>query len=110
MPWRRRFSASSRVKLIVTGGMNRPPYEKTPQIEVMLKRAQEIAREQGGTLQDVPMTGGGSDGNFTAALGVPTLDGLGIDGNGAHTEWEHALVSSIEPRVRLLRRLLETLE
>ena len=44
------------------------------------------------------MTGGGSDGNFTAALGIPTLDGLGIDGNGAHTLEEYALISSIAPR------------
>ena len=51
-----------------------------------------------------------SDGNFTAALGVPTLDGLGIDGDGAHTEWEHDLISSIEPRTRLMRGLLETLQ
>ena len=51
-----------------------------------------------------------SDGNFTAALGVPTLDGLGIDGDGAHTEWEHGLISSIEPRTRLMRGLLETLQ
>jgi glutamate carboxypeptidase len=56
------------------------------------------------------MTGGGSDGNFTAALGVPTLDGLGIDGDGAHTEWEHGLISSIEPRTLLMRGLLETLQ
>ena len=56
------------------------------------------------------MTGGGSDGNFTAALGVPTLDGLGIDGDGAHTEWEHGLISSIEPRTHLMRGLLETLQ
>ena len=49
-----------------------------------------------------------SDGNFTAALGAPTLDGLGID--GAHTEWEHGLISSIEPRTRLMRGLLETLQ
>jgi glutamate carboxypeptidase len=55
------------------------------------------------------MTGGGSDGNFTAALGVPTLDGLGIDGEGAHTEWEHAYISSIVPRAKLMQGLLETL-
>src|SRR5947207_2030821 len=60
-------------------------------------------------LQHTEMTGGGSDGNFTAALGVPTLDGLGIDGDGAHTEWEHGLISSIEPRTLLMRGLLETL-
>jgi hypothetical protein len=49
------------------------------------------------------------DGNFTAALGVPALDGRGIDGDGAHTEWEHGLISSIEPRTLLMRGLLETL-
>ena len=55
------------------------------------------------------MSGGGSDANFCAALGVPTLDGLGIDGEGAHTNWEWALASSIEPRLLLMSRLLETL-
>ena len=54
--------------------------------------------------------GGASDGNFIGALGVPVLDGLGIDGDGAHTEWEHGLISSIEPRTRLMRGLLETLQ
>ena len=97
------------VKLKVTGGMNRPPFEKTPAIEALLRQAQALAREIGFTLADTLMTGGGSDGNFTAALGVPTLDGLGIDGDGAHTEWEHGYISSIEPRTRLMRRLFETL-
>jgi glutamate carboxypeptidase len=98
------------VKLKVTGGMNRPPFEKSPPIEKLLQHAQGVAREFGVTLADTPMTGGGSDGNFTAALGIATLDGLGIDGDGAHTHWEHALVSSIEPRFRLMQRLLETLQ
>ena len=53
------------------------------------------------------MTGGGSDGNFTAALGVPTLDGLGIEGAGAHTLEEYGLLASIAPRQALVRRLLE---
>jgi glutamate carboxypeptidase len=97
------------VKLVVTGGMNRPPFEKSPAIDRLFRHAQGLAREIGFELADTAMTGGGSDGNFTAALGVPTLDGLGIDGDGAHTEWEHALVSSIEPRTLLMRRLLETL-
>ena len=57
----------------------------------------------------MPRVGGGSDGNYTAALGVPTLDGLGIDGAGAHTLHEYGLVSSIVPRMRLMQRLLETL-
>jgi glutamate carboxypeptidase len=98
------------VKVTVTGGMNRPPFEKTPAIEALLQHAQGVARGIGFELADTDMTGGGSDGNFTAALGVATLDGLGIDGDGAHTEWEHALISSIEPRLRLMRGLLETLE
>ena len=57
----------------------------------------------------MPKVGGASDGNFTATLGVPTLDGLGIDGAGAHTLQEYGLVSSILPRMRLMECLLETL-
>ena len=98
------------VKVQVTGGMNRPPFEKSAAIDVLFRHAQAVAREIGFELQDTEMTGGGSDGNFTAALGVPTLDGLGIDGDGAHTEWEHGLISSIEPRTLLMRGLLETLQ
>jgi glutamate carboxypeptidase len=98
------------VKLEVTGGMNRPPFEMTAAIEVLFRHAQAVAKSIGFDLQHTDMTGGGSDGNFTAALGVPTLDGLGIDGDGAHTEWEHGLVSSIEPRTLLMRGLLETLQ
>jgi glutamate carboxypeptidase len=98
------------VKLLVTGGMNRPPFEKSDAIDALLRHAQALAREIGFTLADTMMTGGGSDGNFTAALGVATLDGLGIDGDGAHTEWEHGYISSIEPRTRLMRRLFETLQ
>jgi glutamate carboxypeptidase len=98
------------VKVQVTGGMNRPPFEKSAAIDVLFRHAQALARGIGFELKDTEMTGGGSDGNFTAALGVPTLDGLGIDGDGAHTEWEHGLISSIEPRTRLMRGLLETLQ
>jgi glutamate carboxypeptidase len=98
------------VKIEVTGGMNRPPFEKSAAIDVLFRHAQAVARDIGFELADTEMTGGGSDGNFTAALGVPTLDGLGIDGDGAHTEWEHGLISSIEPRTLLMRGLLETLQ
>ena len=98
------------VKLEVTGGMNRPPFEKSTAIEVLFRHAQAVAKNIGFELQDTEMTGGGSDGNFTAALGVPTLDGLGIGGDGAHTHWEHGLISSIEPRTLLMRGLLETLQ
>ena len=97
------------VKLAVTGGMNRPPFKPTPAGAALFEHARKLARELGFELAEARTTGGGSDGNFTAALGVPTLDGLGIDGDGAHTEWEHGFVSSIEPRTLLMRRLFETL-
>ncbi|WP_240540079.1 M20 family metallopeptidase [Salinarimonas soli] len=96
-------------KVTVTGGMNRPPYERTPEVAALFERARALAADLGIDLQDVPRTGGGSDGNFTAALGVPTLDGLGIDGDGAHTLQEYGLVSSLVPRARLMASLLETL-
>lgn len=96
------------VRISVTGGMNRPPYEKSPEGAALFETAKRIAAGIGFELQDCPMTGGGSDGNFTAALGVPTLDGLGIDGEGAHTLSEYALISSIAPRQALIKGLLET--
>lgn len=92
----------------IEGGMNRPPYARTPEIEALLAHARTLAAEQGMDLQDIA-TGGFSDGNFTAAIGTPTLDGLGVDGDGAHTEQERLLVDSIRPRTQLLIRLLETL-
>ena len=90
----------------VMGGMNRPPYERDAGIAALFERARALAADLGLDLREAPRTGGGSDGNFTAALGVPTLDGLGIDGDGAHTLWEHALVSSMVPRYALMRSLL----
>ena len=97
------------VRITVSGGMNRPPYEKNAAVTALYETARAIAAADGCELGDVPLTGGGSDGNFTAALGVPTLDGLGIDGDGAHTLWEHGLISSILPRTRLMEGLLRTL-
>jgi glutamate carboxypeptidase len=93
----------------VTGGMNRPPYERTPETSELFDRARSLAAEIGFELVSSARVGGGSDGNFTAALGVPTLDGLGIDGDGAHTLKEYGLISSIAPRQALMKRLLETL-
>jgi glutamate carboxypeptidase len=97
------------VRVTVTGGMNRPTYERTEGTARLFDHARSLAAEIGFELEDVPRVGGGSDGNYTAALGVPTLDGLGIDGDGAHTLHEYGLVSSIVPRMRLMARLLETL-
>jgi glutamate carboxypeptidase len=97
------------MRISVTGGMNRPPYERTDGVAQLYEHARGLAAELGFELQDVPRVGGGSDGNFTAAIGIPTLDGLGIDGDGAHTLHEYGLVSSIVPRMRLMARLMETL-
>ena len=97
------------VELIVTGGLNRPPYQKDEGIAALYEHARGLAAEIGFDLQDTA-TGGGSDGNFTAALGIPTLDGLGADGHGAHTLDETIYFSSIEPMTKLWVRLFETLE
>ena len=95
-------------ELNVTGGINRPPMERTPVIAAAFARAQEIGRELGITLEE-SATGGGSDGNFTAALGVPTLDGLGCPGNGAHAVDEHISIPGLLERTALLIALLERL-
>jgi len=96
-------------KITVTGGMNRPPYERTEATSKLFDHAKSLAAEIGFELVSSPRVGGGSDGNFTAAIGTPTLDGLGIDGDGAHTLQEYGLISSIAPRQELMKRLLETL-
>ena len=96
------------VRLEVSGGLNRPPFEKNAGVAALFERARGLARGLDIDLVGVA-TGGGSDGNFTAQT-VPTLDGLGVDGHGAHTLDEHLLVSSLVPRMRLLRRLFETLD
>ncbi|MBO1078356.1 M20 family metallopeptidase [Roseomonas haemaphysalidis] len=96
------------VSLEMTGGLNRPGYEKSDAIAQLFEHARGLAGEIGFELHDLK-TGGGSDGNFTAALGVPTLDGLGVDGKAAHTHEEQLYVSSLVPRATLLLRLMETL-
>jgi glutamate carboxypeptidase len=92
----------------VRGGINRPPLERTPAVAALFHRAQKLMRELGQTLDETSV-GGGSDGNFTAALGVPTLDGLGATGNGAHSAVEHVIVHSLPERAALLAGLLATL-
>jgi glutamate carboxypeptidase len=96
-------------KVTASGGMNRPPYERSEGTSRLFDHAKSLAAEIGFDLVSAPRAGGGSDGNFTAALGIPTLDGLGIDGDGAHTLHEYGLISSIAPRQKLMMRLLETL-
>src|SRR5262245_41468454 len=96
------------VSVTVTGGMNRPPYEKDERITALFEHARALALQIGYRLEDLK-TGGGSDGNFTAAI-APTLDGLGVDGKGGHTPYEQISVSSIAPRSELIYRLFETLK
>lgn len=96
-----------RCTIEVCGGLNRPPMERTAAIGKLFARAKLLAAELGVTLEE-SMTGGGSDGNFTAALGVPTLDGLGAVGEGAHAPNESILVDRIADRTALLAKLLSS--
>ncbi len=87
-------------KIEIRGGFNRPPMERKMSAE-LFARAKALGRQMGLSLGECS-AGGGSDGNFTAALGVPTLDGLGAIGDGAHSEREHIVISSLAPRAALL--------
>jgi len=97
-----------RCKIEVKGGLNRPPMERTQAIQVLFGKARDWARELGVTLEE-SATGGGSDGNFTAGLGVPTLDGIGGIGEGAHASNESILINRIADRTALLALLLSRL-
>jgi glutamate carboxypeptidase len=100
-------SRTDGVSVRVVGELNRPPYEKSNAGAALYEHAKTLAAEIGFDLVDTA-TGGGSDGNFTAPH-TATLDGLGVDGEGAHTHFEQMYISSIEPRTRLLHRLYQTL-
>jgi glutamate carboxypeptidase len=103
-------SARPDVETTVTGKITRPAFARDRGIDVIFDKAAGIANEIGFALASAPLAGGGSDGNFTVAMGIPTLDGLGVDGDGAHTNHEHLLYSSIEPRTRLMQGLMERLQ
>lgn len=94
-----------RCRIEVSGGLNRPPMERTPGVAALFRLAQQVGRELGVRVEE-SSTGGGSDGNFTAALGVPTLDGLGAVGEGAHAPHESILIDRIADRTALLARLV----
>jgi glutamate carboxypeptidase len=96
-------------RVSVEGGMNRPPYQESPGIASLYARAQGVAQTVGLALPK-QHRGGGSDGNFCAALGVPTLDGLGCPGAGAHASHEHILWRHLAQRGALMAGLLETLD
>ncbi len=97
-----------RCSLQVEGGLNRPPMERSPGIRSLFQMARACAKELGVRLEE-SATGGGSDGNFTAALGVPTLDGLGGVGEGAHAANESILLDRVADRTALLAMLLSRL-
>jgi glutamate carboxypeptidase len=105
----RKFAAlrptDPRCILIVTGQINRPPMERSRGTVRLFRKAHALARELGFELQEAS-TGGGSDGNFTAALGIPTLDGMGAVGEGAHALHESVLIKHLAPRTALLAGML----
>ena len=95
-----------RTSIEVTGGFERPPLERTPAVAGLFRQAQAVAAELGRCLEE-GATGGGSDGNFTAALGIPTLDGLGAVGGEAHAIGEHVEIASLPWRAALVAGLLQ---
>ncbi len=95
-------------RLVVTGGFERPPMERSAGVVALYEHAQAAAAALGQTVAEGG-TGGGSDGNFTAALGVPTLDGLGGVGDGAHAIHEHVELDCLVPRTALLAALIARL-
>ena len=101
-------SFDKRVRLAIKGGINRGPLERTDGVVHLYRLAREIAAQLGFELGECSV-GGASDGNFAAALNVPVLDGLGVDGDGAHAAHEHILLSDITPRTALLAGLVATL-
>jgi glutamate carboxypeptidase len=98
---------NKRCKLEVTGGINRPPMERNAGVAALYAKAADVARELGWKLAEAAV-GGGSDGNFTAGLGIPTLDGLGGVGDGAHATHESIIISELPRRATLLAGLIES--
>ena len=95
----------TRCSIEVTGGLNRPPMPRYKETVRLFKTAQMLARELDVELEE-SLSGGGSDGNFTAAMGVPTLDGLGAVGEGAHAANESILIDRMADRAALLTKLI----
>jgi glutamate carboxypeptidase len=98
-------SRASGCSLTIEGGINRPPMERTRGTIQLFRRAQALAAELDWQLDEAG-TGGASDGNFTSALGIPTLDGMGAVGEGAHAAHESVLIEHLAPRTALLAAML----
>lgn len=101
----RPFDPKCRIE--VEGGINRPPLERTQKVAGLYSRAKAIARDLGFELKEAAV-GGGSDGNFTAGMGIPTLDGLGAVGEGAHASHESVVIAELPRRAALVAALIET--
>jgi glutamate carboxypeptidase len=93
--------------VVIEGGFDRPPLEPTPSSTALYGRARSLARELGFELGEARV-GGASDGNLTAAAGIPTLDGLGPRGDGAHARHEHVVVEDLPFRAALIHGLVES--
>ncbi|MDE1163698.1 MAG: M20 family metallopeptidase [Acidobacteriaceae bacterium] len=102
-------TADKACRLTVSGGFNRPPMERKPGTVKLYRQARALAAQMGFVL-DEASTGGGSDGNFTAALGVPTLDGMGAVGGGAHAAHEHVVAAHLVQRTALLAAMIASAE
>lgn len=96
-------------RLEIEGGINRPPLERTKQVVALFDVARNIAADLGFALDEIAV-GGGSDGNFTAGIGVPTLDGLGAVGEGAHAPHESVVAAELPLRAALLAGLIEAID
>jgi glutamate carboxypeptidase len=96
-------------RLTITGGISRPPMERKAGTIALFKKARGLAAELGFEL-DEAATGGGSDGNFTSALGVPTLDGMGAVGDGAHAAHESVVIEHLVPRTALLAAMIASVD
>ncbi len=101
--------ANKNCKLEIEGGINRPPLERTKQVVALFELARRIAGDLGFALEEIAV-GGGSDGNFTAGIGVPTLDGLGAVGEGAHAQHESVIARELPRRAALLAGLIEAID
>ena len=101
--------ANPKCRIEIDGGINRPPMERTKQVVALYELARKIARELGFSLAEIAV-GGGSDGNFTGGIGIPTLDGLGAVGEGAHAPHESIVAAELPRRAALLAGLIEAIE
>ena len=101
-------AVNKKCKLHIEGGINRPPLERSPKVVALFRQAQTVAGQLGFSLSESAV-GGGSDGNFTAGMGIPTLDGLGAVGDGAHSPRESVVAADMPRRAALLAGLIASL-